>query len=265
MKIYTSLIRLRFLTMLAYRLNYFSGVLTYVIYIGAYYFLYRAMFHGGAGQSLAGFSPEQMTTYLVVSYMSRAFYFNNLDREIMTEVEDGSVAITLIRPYSYPLAKFFSGMGEGLFRLLLWMLPGMAVAIWLFPVQLPHDPRRWGLWALSGVLAFAVNAQINLIFGFLSFWLVKIRSIAWAKQLVADLLSGVFLPLDLWPSGVRAVLRVLPFQAVSYLPSAIFTGHLSGAAAFGALGVQALWVAVLAAVVTWMWRRAKRALVVQGG
>lgn len=264
MKVYTSLIRLRFLTMLAYRLNYFSGILTYVIYVGAYFFLYRAMFSGGAA-NLGGFSPTQMTTYLVVSYMTRAFYFNNLDSEIMNEVEDGTVAISLIRPYSYPISKFFSGLGEGLFRLLFWMLPGMIVATLLFPVQLPTDPQHWALFIVSGLLAFAINAQINVTFGLLSFFLVKIRSLNWAKRLVTDLLSGVFLPLDLWPSAVRAVLNFLPFQAISYLPSAIFTGHLTGLAALQALGVQAVWVVLLAACTTWMWRRARRVLVVQGG
>ena len=36
---YIEMIRIRFLMMLAYRTNYYSGILIYSINIGAYYFL----------------------------------------------------------------------------------------------------------------------------------------------------------------------------------------------------------------------------------
>ena len=38
---YIEMIRIRFLMMLAYRTNYYSGILIYSINIGAYYFLWR--------------------------------------------------------------------------------------------------------------------------------------------------------------------------------------------------------------------------------
>lgn len=39
-KLYLELIRIRFLTLLAYRVNYYSGIIIYAINIGAYYFLW---------------------------------------------------------------------------------------------------------------------------------------------------------------------------------------------------------------------------------
>ena len=39
MSMYLEMIRIRFLMMLAYRTNYYSGILIYSINIGAYYFL----------------------------------------------------------------------------------------------------------------------------------------------------------------------------------------------------------------------------------
>ncbi|GIQ61845.1 hypothetical protein PACILC2_04130 [Paenibacillus cisolokensis] len=38
---YLDLIRIRFLMMLAYRVNYYSGIIIYAINIGAYYFCGR--------------------------------------------------------------------------------------------------------------------------------------------------------------------------------------------------------------------------------
>lgn len=69
---YLDFIRIRFLTMLAYRVNYYSGILIYSLNIGVYYFTWKAIY--GDGGELGGFTASQMTTYLAVSWMARAFY-----------------------------------------------------------------------------------------------------------------------------------------------------------------------------------------------
>ncbi len=138
---YKEIIRIRFLMMLAYRVNYYSGIIIYAVNIGAYYFLWKAIY--GSQETLGGLTLTQMTTYIAVSWMARAFYFNNLDREIANEIKDGSVAIQFIRPYNYIIVKMMQGLGEGLFRLLLFTTPGMVLASLLFPVKLPKDPSVW--------------------------------------------------------------------------------------------------------------------------
>jgi len=257
------MIRIRFLTMLAYRLNYFSGVLTYIVYTGGYYFLWSAVY--GSRESLGGMTAAAMTTYLAVSWMTRSFYFNNLDREIADEIKSGAVAIQMIRPYNYLAGKLFSALGEGLFRLLFWMIPGMVVASLLFPLQLPRSLATYGVWAVAGLMAFFINALLNTIFGLLTFFLHNAQGLRWAKTLAADLLSGLFLPLHFYPGWMQTVIRWLPFQTVSYLPNMIFTGGLRGRDAWAAIGLQAVWSLVLGALTWSLWRRARRYLVVQGG
>jgi ABC-2 type transport system permease protein len=257
------MIRIRFLTMLAYRLNYFSGILTYVVYTGGYYFLWNAVYGGRA--TLNGMTAVEMTTYLAISWMTRSFYFNSLDREIADEIKSGAVAIQLIRPYNYLGGKLFSALGEGLFRLLFWMIPGMIVAAWLFPLELPKRLSTYLIWALAAVMAFFVNAMLNAVFGLLTFFLQNAQGLRWAKSLATDLLSGLFLPLTFYPVWFQAVVRWLPFQTISYLPNMIFTGGLSGPQAWAAIGLQVVWVILLAGLTWALWRRARRYMVVQGG
>jgi ABC-2 type transport system permease protein len=261
--VYVEMIRIRFLTMLAYRLNYVNGILAYVIMLGGYYFLWRAIY--ADRPALGGMTAAAMTTYLAVSWMTRSFYFNNLDREIADEIKTGAVAIQLIRPYNYLLGKLTLGLGEGLFRMLFWMLPGLVIATFLFPVDLPGRPSTYGLWAIATLLAFLVNSLLNTAFGLLTFFLHNAQGLQWAKRLATDLLSGLFLPIHLYPEWAKAVIRLLPFQSIAYLPSMIFTGGISGAAAWSGLGQQLLWVVILAVVNGLLWRRARRYLVVQGG
>lgn len=78
---YIEMIRIRFLMMLAYRTNYYTGILIYSINIGAYYFLWSAIY--GEKDAIEGMSVIQMSTYVAVAWMARAFYFNNIDREMV--------------------------------------------------------------------------------------------------------------------------------------------------------------------------------------
>jgi ABC-2 type transport system permease protein len=260
---YVELIRIRFLTMLAYRLNFFSGILTYILYTGGYYFLWHAVY--GERSSLEGMSAQQMTTYLAVAWMTRSFYYNNLDQEIAEEIKSGAVAIQLIRPYQYLLGKLTGAFGEGIFRLTFWMLPGMAAATVLFDIRWPENPSTLGLWALATLLAFFINGLLNLVFGLITFFLHNAQGLRWAKRLATDLLSGLFIPLHFYPPWAAAVIRLLPFQAIAYLPTMIFTGNLQGQAAWEAIGLQVGWILVLSVGVSLLWRRARRYLVVQGG
>lgn len=260
---YLELARAKFLAMLAYRVNYWSGVIIYSVNIGAYYFIWQAVYSGR--DRLGGLTAAQMTTYLAVAWMSRAFWFNNLDREIAAEVRDGTVAMELIRPYSYIVGKLAGALGEGIFRLVFFAVPGMALASLVFPVRLPRDPAVWGPFALAILMSFCVNSLLNVITGLGAFFLLNNAGLMHAKRVAVDLLSGLYLPLTFYPEAVQAALRWLPFQAIGYLPSLAFAGVLRGEALARALWVQVAWIAVLGGAAALLWRLASRRLVVQGG
>jgi ABC-2 type transport system permease protein len=260
---YLELIRIRFLMMLAYRVNYYSGIAIYAINIGAYYFVWSAIYAGKP--TLAGFTVTQITTYIAVSWMARAFYFNNLDREISNEIRDGSVAIQFIRPYQYIVVKMMQGLGEGMFRLLMFSVPGMAVASLLFPVKLPTDPSVWGLFLVMLFFSFLINSQINILIGLGAFFLESSEGLMRMKRVAVDLFSGLIIPLSFFPGWAESILKLLPFQAITYLPATVFTGRTTGSDALSALGVQALWFVLLIGPMIWLWFKARNRLFVQGG
>lgn len=260
---YLDFIRIRFLTMLAYRVNYYTGILIYTMNIGVNYFTWMAIY--GDGASLGGFSAAQMTTYVAVSWMARAFYFNNLDREISTDIRDGSIAIQFIRPYNYVLVKMMQGLGEGMFRFLLFMIPGMGIAMLLFPVQLPTDPAAWAGFLTMLVFSFLINSQINVITGLSAFFVENNEGMMRMKRVIVDLFSGLIIPISLFPDWLGSVLKLLPFQAITYLPGSVFTGRVQGVGIWNVLGIQLFWFAALLVPIVMLHRAARRRLFVQGG
>jgi ABC-2 type transport system permease protein len=260
---YLELIRIRFLMMLAYRVNYYSGILIYALNIGSYYFLWKAIF--GTQETLGGLTLPQMTTYVVVSWMGRAFYFNNLDREIANEIRDGSVAIQFIRPYNYIIVKIMQGFGEGIFRLLLFTTPGMIVVSLLFPIQFPTELSRWLIFMVMLFFSFLINSQINIITGLFAFFLENNEGLMRMKRVAVDLFSGLIIPISLFPGWTEKLMTLLPFQAITYLPGSVFTGKVTGSAVYTVLGIQVVWFALLIIPIYWLWIKARTRLFVQGG
>lgn len=262
-KLYSELIRIRFLTMLAYRVNYYSGIIIYGINIGAYYFLWGAIY--GEQQNLAGMTSVQMTAYVAIAWMSRAFYFNNIDQEIAQEVREGKVAIEMIRPYNYLSVKTAQALGEGIFRFLFFAAPGIFLVSLFIPVHFPTSLQTWGVYLLSLMLAFVINTQINLLTGVLTFFFLKNEGMMRAKRVVSDLLSGLILPISFFPGWAQSILHFLPFQAINYYPSMIFAGAIGANRAWGVIGMQVMWIIILLLPIMILWRRARYKLVVQGG
>ncbi|OKP94195.1 MULTISPECIES: ABC-2 family transporter protein [unclassified Paenibacillus] len=260
---YFDFIRIRFLTMLAYRINYYSGILIYTLNIGVNYFTWKAIY--GDGESLGGFTGAQMTTYVAVSWMARAFYFNNLDREISTDIRDGSIAIQFIRPYNYVLVKMMQGLGEGMFRFMMLMIPGMVIAILLFPVHLPTEPSAWAGFLVMLFFSFLISSQINIITGLSAFFVENNEGMMRMKRVVVDLFSGLIVPITLFPDWLSSILKVLPFQAITYLPGSVFTGRVHGVGIWNVLGIQVIWFVVLLIPIVWLYHASRQRLFVQGG
>lgn len=260
---YMEMIRIRFLMMLAYRTNYYSGILIYSINIGAYYFLWSAIY--GDKSSIQDLSIVQMTTYIAVSWMARAFYFNNIDREIALEIKEGKVAIEMIRPYNYLGMKMMQGLGEGIFRILFFSVPGMVIVYFIFPIQFTTHPATWGYFFISILLSFIINTQINLLTGIATFFLFNNDGLIRAKRVVIDLFSGLILPISFFPVWAQSVMDYLPFKGISYIPSMIFTEGFKGNEILHGLMNQTLWALVLFIPIQLLWTTAKRQLIVQGG
>lgn len=260
---YLEMVRIRFLMMLAYRSDYYTGILIYSINIGAYYFLWTAIY--GAKQNIQGLSVIQMTTYVAIAWMARAFYFNNIDREMAQEIMEGKVAIELIRPYSYLGMKTMQAFGEGIFRLFLFSIPGLVIVALIFPVRFTWDPAVWGLFTISLLISFFINTELNILTGITTFFLFNNSGLIRAKRVVIDLFSGLLLPISFFPVWAQSVMKYLPFQAISYIPSMIFTNGFSHQQAMMAIWQQFVWVVVLLIPIQILWMLAKKQLVIQGG
>jgi ABC-2 type transport system permease protein len=255
-----------FQKMLAYRLRYYTGIVSYLIYVAINYFIWKAVFADRApGALIDGYDLAGMTTYVAVGWIARSFYFNNVDREIGDQVQKGEIALALARPVSYQGTVLAGAIGEGTFRFLCFSLPVGVVIYLCFPVALPASFASGCAFVVSIWLALLILTQLNFLVGMCAFPLKSIDGVMRAKHYLLEILSGLVLPVAMFPSWLAAVTRWLPFQQISYVPTSIWLGKLRGQELALALARQAGWVVLVTLLCAFVWRRVTKRLTVQGG
>ncbi|MBA2482787.1 MAG: ABC-2 family transporter protein [Planctomycetes bacterium] len=267
---YLWLMRLTFLKLMAYRMRYVTGIATYAVFVGGQYAIWKAIFAAkslGADGRIGGMTLHELTTYLAIGYISRAAYFTNTDSEIAARFQSGDVTLDLLKPLDFHGQWLAQAAGETAFRICFFALPMSVVLLPLFGV-LPPSGDGWWQFPLLFALAFAINAELNLLAGTASFFLEDITGLMSLKRNTIMLLSGLMVPLTFLPAWLAKTTLVLPFALISYYPSIAYTGKLGTDGVPGCAHVLILglaWLVALRAANVWLWRRARGRLEVQGG
>jgi ABC-2 type transport system permease protein len=255
--------RIGFLNMLAYRARYYVGVLTYLFNVAVYYFIWRAVYRQSA--TVVGLSLPEMVTYVAVGWTIRSFYFNEIDRDIAAQVQEGRLAMNLIRPVDFQTVMIADSAGQSAFRAVLFTVPiGIVIGL-LFPVRPPVSLAAGALFVVSAALSFFLVAAINFLVGLIAIRTKSILGILRAKYLVLELLSGLLIPTTLFPEPFRSLLFASPFPHINYTPAALYLGKATGLAAARLLALQAGWTVLLLATGQLLWRRSRARITIQGG
>ena len=252
--------------MLAYRLRYYTGVLTYLVYVTTYFFLWKAFYEGREDTAtVGGFGLAELQSYVVVGWLARSFYFNNVDREIARLVQEGELALNLIRPVSFPLQMFCDALGQSLFRLVFFTPPIALTLALVFPVSPPASLVHALCFLLSCALSMLILMQFNFLVGLTAMRLKSIQGVIRAKHYFLELASGLLMPISFFPDSIAAVSRWLPFESIAYLPVSIYLGRREGIELWTSLGAQLAWTVVLMVLVQVFWKRASRQVTIHGG
>ncbi len=260
---YAEFSRVGFVNILAFRLRYFTGIITYLINVTVYYFIWSAVY--GAGQQIAGYNLGQMITYVSVGWILRSFYWNTIDQEMAYEVIEGKIAMDLIKPISIPWMWISRAMGESAFRLGLLTAPTAVVIAFIFPVLAPASGRDFALFVVASLGSFFLMGAINFMIGTCAIALKSILALIRAKYWLIELLSGLLIPMAFFPAPVRNVLAWLPFEHIAYTPLQIYLGKLDLRHALLALATQWAWVIGLLVLAQIWWERSVRKITIHGG
>ncbi|MBK7769901.1 MAG: ABC-2 family transporter protein [bacterium] len=267
--LYGYFVRLAFLKFLAYRLRYYTGVVSYTIFVAGHYYLYLALYAGRAAEglpaSIGGLDVREMVTYVAISWIGRSLYFNNISRDLARMVTEGEIAMHLIKPFHLQSVMMFEAVGEAGFRLIMFTIPIMLVVVPLFGVGAPASAAALGWTFVSFALSLVIYSQLGFLVGCLAFAMKNIQGVLRAQMVGMDFLTGVVVPFTFFPGWFQAAVGWLPFQAISYVPVMIYLGKRQGPDLAQGLLLQVGWAVVLTIAARLVWRVATRHVTVQGG
>jgi len=181
----------------------------------------------GQGVSLPYSRGQFVTYYLLLSVVS-TLTATWTAPFVAENIRLGGLSPWLLRPAPYILRDAGNNIGEKLVKLPL-LLPLVALVALAFraDLRLPTSPVAWVLFALSVPPAATIAFLIDFVIGALAFWMQDIRGLVRVKDLVATLLAGQFVPLALFPPGLKSFVDAQPFRYTLSFPLEVVTGRLS--------------------------------------
>jgi ABC-2 type transport system permease protein len=245
-----------------YRFNLFMGIVLVGVQVYLLTVVWRAAY--GDRTEVDGIAVGQLLTYITLANLQVFFLRQELDGGIEGRIRQGQIGFDLSRPVGYPLQLFASGLGD-----MIGKLPLLVVA---FPVAFIAGELRGPASVEAGVgygfalvLAWVVSMLLNVLIGLVAFWTVEMNGFRMVYRLIGNFATGALVPLWFMPDALRAVIQILPFQAIAFVPVSIYVGAPATGSIWTALGLQAMWVVLLSLLIRWMWSQAFRHAVIQGG
>ena len=265
MKKYLAFSTKAFQRTLTYRFELWMELAINVLFMLIYVYLWKALYADQT--SVEGYDLIGILTYIVISQTLLTFVFTlRIARIIQAKIRAGEVATDLMKPIDFQMMTLATAVGTSIHTVLFNMLPKVVLFYVIFKLSLPPSFLTVVLFILSVALGYVILFSIEFIIGICAFWLVEIYGlyalIIWGLHL---LFSGYFLPLEFYPAFLSKVAEVLPFRAIIYIPTALYSGQLVGRNLIVSLLIQLAWAIALMAIGRIGYRAAFRKLVVQGG
>lgn len=249
-----------------YRWNFLLRSLFAMVPLLGTVFIWQALFES-RGADIRGYDFGQMVYYfLVVLLVDNLVTPTDDEWQIAADIREGHINNFLSKPVDYLAYRASLFLSTRLLYTAVTIFPVIAVFAWFHEfIVLPKDPLTWPLFAVSLVMAAALQFLIAYALAMLAFWILEISTVVFILYSFEYYLSGRLFPLDIMPEGMRTVLMLLPFTYELYFPVAVLMEKVQGRALWTGLAIQAGWVILAFLWARFMWRKGLRRYESVGG
>ncbi len=179
--------------------------------------------------------------------------------EFAQRVRTGDVAIDLVRPASLQLWSLSDDLGRAGYLALVRSVPPTIIGAALFGIVAPVHPA---FFVISFALGVVVSFGWRYLVAMSACWVIDDRGVQSLSLVLTVFLSGMILPLNIFPGWLGTVANASPFAAMVQVPADVYLGK---ADVLTALGFQVAWAAALLGLGALATRAARHKVVIQGG
>lgn len=269
-----SLFRIRAIEGLQYRLAALSGatVSTFWALIEVVILIVFFKYGNNTAGSINGLNLSQGVSYIWLGQLMVMLQMPGIDGDLMVKITNGDIGIELCRPLDL-YWHWFSRSAAGKVNAFI-IRGGMVIvcgsALTLFGADhigfgLPYSPVNFGLFLVSVFSAFLFSTAYSM-------FVTAIRvGVAWGDgpmhliTVAGTVLSGGYLPLQLWPDSMQTFLRIQPFASYLDTPARLYIGSVTLKNGLLMLLLQAAWIAAFVFFGRMIMKHKLKAVIVQGG
>ncbi|MGO8673720.1 MAG: ABC transporter permease [Capsulimonadaceae bacterium] len=260
---YAYITKLSVVSSLAYRFEVFAATVSNFILLLTTVYLWKAAYRGV--HAVAGVNQQQMMTYTIMSALLGSIFVTRVQGVMFFKVRQGQIAMDFIRPLS-PLAQwFFEDIGGSITALAMYLAPLLVASVAFIQIPRPASPAAFVIFFVSALLSYVILWLMSGIMGCIAFWVTDLGNLGIIKNYVVRIFSGSFVPIWFFPEPFRVISRYLPFQYTYQTPLGIFVGRITPVDAIPQMALQAVWIGILGACLTSLWRNGYRRVSIQGG
>jgi ABC-2 type transport system permease protein len=271
LRAYLAIVSARYRMLLQYRTAAFAGFVTQLFW-GAIKVMVLAAFYAVASDD----PPMTFAQVMVYVWLGQALLGLlpwNVDPELQEKMSTGSVAYELLRPLDLYTFWFARTIAFRTATTTLRSIPMIVFAAVLLPLAglerfalaAPPSAASGVLFVCSLAVTVLLATSITMVMHASLIWTLSGRGINSIMNGVVTFFSGLIVPLPLLPDVFQPWLVWQPFRGLADVPFRIYSGDIAPAHAFGEIGLQLFWVAVIVSFGYMLLARGKSKLVVQGG
>lgn len=262
MRKYIEFARVQMQVHAAYSAWFWANTFSILLRMLVIYFFWKAVY--SSRTEIEGLLFEGMITYIIIAMFLQMFV-SGVGQELAHTIKDGNVAIELMRPYNLITRLVAMDLGDKVIHFIRGALPLSILAFIYMDITLPTSWQSGLLFFISAFMGIWIGTFFDLLIAILAFWTINLWGLQVMKEAVISFFSGALVPLILFPEWFQTISLFLPFQAMVYVPVAIYTGILSGTEAWLALGSQVFWVVSLFVLLRVLWSIAIKKVTIFGG
>lgn len=262
MRTYIEFALKKFQNKMAYRLEFFMGIVNTAITIVVYLCIYKALYGGEA--EIDGVTFQMVATNFVISLgLSDAFKYNEMF--LQDKIHDGTITNEFLKPVNFVFRMLSENIGEGLFKIIFNFIPAVFFTLLYASLCPPKSILNLLIMLVSVMFGYLILWLISFIVQTWSFWLFSVWGIVTIKNVFVNILSGSLLPMWFMPAALRKIISYTPFESIYFTPVRIYLGELSGSDLLSGMAMQLIWICILALIASVFWKNGVKKLVVQGG
>jgi ABC-2 type transport system permease protein len=210
-------------------------------------------------------SEREMITYVWLGQGMLALILWGMDADVRQMVRTGTVAYELARPLDLYGLWFSRSLAARVVPTAMQGVPIFAVG-WLFFGMQPPPSWAAGLgWGITTVASVLLACAMSTALSISLLWTVSGEGAARFFPALVYVLSGILVPLPLFPAWVQPLLYALPFRGLIDAPFRVYLGDIPPSGVPAVLAHQLLWTAALVLFGRWLLAQGMRRVVVQGG